>query len=93
MAEEGTLGFGMIDVATERFSQTSENLNARGEAVTQAELERYMLQTRNILLNNRKFLERATEALLEKETLLFSDIQKLRSTCLAQEGGDAPLSA
>lgn len=93
MAEEGTLGFGMIDVATERFSQTSESLNARGEAVTQAELERYMLQTRNILLNNRKFLERATEALLEKETLLFSDIQKLRSACLAQEGGDAPLSA
>ncbi len=75
----GTHGFGMIDVATERFSSTSENMNSRSEAVTHAELERYMLKARDILLKNREFLEKATEALLKKETLLYSDIREIKS--------------
>ncbi len=28
-SENATLGFGMVDVATRRFSETSESLNAR----------------------------------------------------------------
>ena len=81
MSESGTLGFGMIDVSTRRCPDTSESLNSRGEAVTQAELERYMLKTRDILLKNRDFLEKATEALLEKKTLLASDILAIRESC------------
>ncbi len=84
-SESGTLGFGLIDVATERFSHTSEDLNSRSEAVTQAELERYMLQTKNILLKNRDFLEKATAALIEKETLLYSDIRKIRESTVITE--------
>ena len=53
-------------------------MNARNEAVTQAELERYMIRTKDILLKNRAFLEAATEALIEKETLLYSDIRRLK---------------
>lgn len=78
-SEECTHGFGMIDVATQRFNRTSESMNARSEAVTQAELERYMLKARDILLSNRDFLEKAAQALLDKETLLHSDICRLRS--------------
>ena len=69
----------MVDVATRRFSETSESLNARSEAVTQAELERYMMITKDILLKNRAFLEAAAAALEEKETLLYSDIRAIRS--------------
>lgn len=80
ISENGTLGFGMIDVATHRFPETSENMNARNEAVVHAELERYMLKTRDILLKNRDFLEKAAALLLEKETLLYSDIKNLRES-------------
>ena len=78
IAESGTLGFGMVDVTTRHFDMTSENMNARSEAATQAELERLMLKTKDILLRNRSFLEKAADALLEKETLLASDIQALK---------------
>ena len=78
MSGAGTHGFGMIDVSNNRFLASSESMNSRNEAVTQAELERYMIKTKDILLKNRAFLEAATEALIEKETLLYSDIRKLR---------------
>ena len=84
MSEEGMLGFGMIDVATNRFSETSESMNARGEAVTQALLEHYMTKTRSILFQNRDFLELTADRLLEKETLLYSDIQDIRGNCKAK---------
>ena len=79
MSENATLGLGMVNVAT-RFFETSENMNARSEAVTHAELERYMLKAKEILLNNREFLEKATEALIEKGTLLHSDIRAIRES-------------
>lgn len=85
LAESAVAGFGMVDVATHRFPDTSESLNARHEAVTQAELERYFLKAKEILLKNRVFLEKVTAALLEKETLLYSDIQAIRdSVTIAQ---------
>ena len=80
ISESGTCGFGMIDITTPRFTEFSENMNSRNEAVVHAELERYMLKTRDILLKNREFLEKATELLLEKETLLYSDIKALRES-------------
>lgn len=78
ISENATNGFGMIDVATHRFKHTSESMNSRNEAVTQAELERYMVKAKDILLKNRDFLEKAAAALEEKETLCYSDIKKLR---------------
>ncbi|MCR5662940.1 MAG: hypothetical protein K6G50_12585 [bacterium] len=54
----GTHGFGMIGVATSRFSETSESMNARSEAVTHAELERYLFKTRDILSKTEAFLRR-----------------------------------
>ena len=74
----GTHGFGMIDVSNHSFREASESMNSRNEAVTQAELERYMIKTKDILLKNRAFLEAAAKALMEKETLLYSDISELQ---------------
>lgn len=88
ISESATLGFGMIDVATHRFPNSSESFNSRNEAVTHAELERIMLKTRDILIRNKDFLEKATEALLEKETLLYSDIQRIRKECEITKGED-----
>ena len=85
MSEHGTHGFGMIDVATERFCATSENMNSRSEATTHAELERCMFRTRDILLKNRGFLEKAANALLEKGTLLSSDIRAIRESVTITE--------
>lgn len=79
ISESAACGIGMIDVADYRFPETSESLNARNEAVVHAEMERYAYEVRNILIRNRDFLEKAAEALLEKETLLSSDIEELRS--------------
>lgn len=58
----------------------SENANARIEAVVHAELERYMRGAKDILLKNREFLEKVTEALIEKETLLYSNVRAIRES-------------
>ena len=57
----------------------SESLNARSEAAVQAELERCYNKAKSILSRNELFLEKIAEAFLEKETLLYSDIQRIRS--------------
>lgn len=79
ISEKATLGFGMVDVANNHFPDTSESMNSRNEAVVQAELERYMFRAREILAKNREFLEKVSQALLEKETLLASDIKRIMS--------------
>ena len=58
----------------------SENMNSRNEAVTHAMLEDYIRKARDILLKNRDFLEKAVDALISKETLLYSDIKVLRES-------------
>ena len=68
----------MIDMSDTPFPITSENLNARKEAVVHAELERSYFITKDILLKNKAFLEKASSALIEKETLLYSDIKAIR---------------
>ena len=80
LINNATLGLGLVDVETRFSPSTSENLNARAEAVTHAELERYMLKARDILMKNREFLEKARDALIEKETLLYSDIRRIRES-------------
>lgn len=80
ISESGTCGFGMIDVANHRFPESSESFNSRNESVVQAELERYMFKVREILIKNRDFLEKAAQMLSERETLLYSDIRKLRES-------------
>ena len=39
-----------------------------------------MFKTKDILLKNREFLEKAAKELVKKETLLFSDIQRIRNS-------------
>lgn len=81
MVYSGTRGLGFV----ESRCPDSDNHYARLEAAEYAELERVMFQARDILLKNGVFLEKVTEALIEKETLLFSDIRKIRESVVIQQ--------
>lgn len=74
-------GFGMYDISNGEFSRMTENFISRNEAVVHAELERYMRMTRSVLYKNRAFLEKTVEELMSRETLLYSDIRRIRESC------------
>lgn len=78
LSESAVKGLFMLDVSNNRFPRSSEEYLARNEAVVHAELENYMLKTKDILLKNRDFLEKAAEALIWQETLLYSDICRIK---------------
>ena len=79
LTESGTNGIALLEYDNRYYTLSPRAFENR-EAVVHAELERYILQTRNILLQNREFLEKIADALVEKETLLYSDIQAIRES-------------
>lgn len=79
LTESGTNGVSFLEFG-DPFYNLSDRIFDNREAVVHAELERYIFQTRNILLKNKEFLEKVTDALIEKETLLFSDIKAIRES-------------
>ena len=84
ITESGTVGLAQLDISGRDYC-VSESWTDRNEAVATAELERYLLKAKDILLKNRDFLEKTRDALIEKETLLFSDIQRIKESCTIQE--------
>jgi cell division protease FtsH len=78
ITKEGICGLGLVNIKTEYTPEVSENLNVRNEAVTHAKLECFLIEAKKILLENRTFLEKTAEALVEKEALLYSDVQTLK---------------
>ena len=78
ISNSGDCGLGFVDISTRQFRGVSEPLLARNEAAVEAVLEQMMLKAKDILLKNRSFLEQVSNALFEKETLLYSDIRTLR---------------
>lgn len=79
LAEEGTNGVSFLEFKNYCYD-LSERLWDNREAVVHAELERYILQTRAVLIKNKEFLEKTADALAEKETLLYSDIQSIKNS-------------
>jgi len=77
LVDNANLGFDLMNVSY-RSSGISDSTNERIEAVVYAELDRYMLKTRELLLKNKDFLERVAEELATKKNILFSDIQRIR---------------
>ena len=82
--DNGTCGLGMLDVS---IDDMSESTKTRNEAVIYAQMETYIFKTRNILLNNREFLEKAADLLVEKKVLLYSDIKKLKESLTITQTG------
>ena len=79
VAENATVGFGMFNIQGHRCD-TSESMNSRREAVVGALMEQYLLKARDIILKNKAFLELVADELVQKGTLLFSDIQRIKSS-------------
>ena len=79
MYGNATYGLGFLNLGGGMHNEISETLKSRGEAVVQAELERYQFQVRDILLKNKDFVFKVMKELKEKKYLLYSDIQRIRS--------------
>lgn len=79
ISDSGSMGFAMVDVSNHSFPDASEAMNSRNEAVVQAELERCFYKAKEILIKNKEFLNRTVRALMEKETLLASDIERIKA--------------
>ena len=82
MEGSGTYGLGMVDVSGDFMSEV---MRGHCETVVHAELERFMFKVRDILLKNREFLDRAVQALVDKETLLRSDIDGIKNEVTVME--------
>ena len=83
----GAITEGLMYNATRGFSfqdyrlPTSPSYDLRMESAVNAELERYTIEVRDILLKNTRLLDRVTEELMQKQYLLFSDIQRIKAEC------------
>lgn len=79
LTEEGTNGVSFLEFKNYCYDLSERSWDNR-EAVVHAEIERYILQTRAVLIKNKEFLEKTADALAEKETLLYSDIQSIKNS-------------
>ena len=59
---------------------SSSDLAARKDARIAYDIEKYYAQTKRILVENRAFLDALAKALVEKKTLLSSDIQTIKAS-------------
>jgi cell division protease FtsH len=78
---KSTKTIGTYGVANLGFGNESQYQDARSEVVVTAELERYIFKAKEILAENCEFLDKLAAELVEKETLLNSDIARIRATC------------
>lgn len=78
ISENGSLGLPYVSSNRPMLYSPSEALMARWEDIAHGEMERLFQSVRDILIQNRAFLEIVAEELMEKENLLFSDIQKIK---------------
>lgn len=60
--------------------ESTEALRARKEARVECDIERYYATAKKILIDNRAFLDALANALVEKKTLVSSDIQRLKES-------------
>ncbi len=77
ITENAVCGFANMEFS---IISTSESLRSRIEALASAEMERYYFKVKDILIKNKAFLEKVTAALIEKETLLYSDIKAIKES-------------
>lgn len=74
----GTAGLSHLEI---RKKMDSQAFLANRDQVVYAELERYLFKAKEIIGQNRDFLDRIAWELLEKQTLLYSDLKRIRESC------------
>ena len=63
------------------YDVDSEETNDRRAQVIHKEIESYYQKTKKILLENREFLDKLTDELVEKKTITYKTIQKIKAGC------------
>lgn len=58
--------------------ETSQNIMDHLDAATGVEMARYYKKTKQLLINNRSFLDEVTKQFIEKKTISYKDIQHIR---------------
>jgi cell division protease FtsH len=84
VASKGICGIGGLDVF-DHYRKPSDVLRAKQENLVHAEIERYLSQAKELLSENQEFLDAVVAALLEKSTLLNSDIKRIRESYIAKK--------
>lgn len=79
ITRSGSYGVGFLEVVD--YDTTNEYW-AAVESAVHVELERYIREVRKIIIDNSDFLEKTAKALEEKQTLVYSDIKKLRESTM-----------
>ena len=62
-------------------SNHSNDLMVRRESLIFSEMDRYYQMTKKILVQNREFLDKLANALVEKETLVTEEVQEIKNSC------------
>lgn len=73
----GSLGLSNLELCTD----DSETFLYGRQQVVAAELERYLFKAKEIVATNREFIDKVAKELIEKHTLLFSDIRRIKESC------------
>ena len=61
------------------YGEISQNLLAKNHQIVATEVNRYYQQAKRMLVENREFLDKLADALMERKTLLQKDIQEIRA--------------
>lgn len=70
-----------FDSNTCYIDDISDSQRERNNQKITAELDKAYLEVKEILVRNREFLEKIAGKLLEKTTIMMSDIQEIKNTC------------
>jgi len=80
LRDTATNGLSLLDIWGDPVESSSQYVNSL-ETVVTAELERHTVLCRQLLLENKEFVDKLFSAMMEKEVLLFSDIQRIKASC------------
>ena len=67
-----------FDLCKERNSVSSDLLRKREELMAR-EIDRYYREVKDLLIQNRAFLDKLAGALIQKKTLVFKEIQDIKN--------------
>ena len=62
------------------YGEVAESIKNRNEMLIETEMEKYYLKAKEILTKNIEFLKAVTDMFVLKETLLYSDIKKIKES-------------
>ena len=85
VVESGSCGLSHVGHYDWQYWGPEDSTVSVSDAVIHAEMERYYLKAKEIIIKNREFFENIVDMLMLKETLVQSDIKKIRENVKIEE--------